>query len=89
MGLLVLECTLSKFADGTKLSGVVGTLQGRDTIQRDLDRLQKWTHANLMKFKAKCKVLHLGRDNPKHGYILVNEWIREQPYREGLRAVGG
>ncbi|GAB0177185.1 cAMP-dependent protein kinase inhibitor alpha [Grus japonensis] len=77
-----IERTLSKFADGTKLCGAVNTLEGRDAIQRDLDRR---VCANLMKFnKAKYKVLHGGRGNSKHTYRLGREWIESSPEEKDL-----
>ncbi|PKU42992.1 rna-directed dna polymerase from mobile element jockey-like [Limosa lapponica baueri] len=61
----VIKCTLMKFADDTKVSGEVDSLEGRVTLQEDLDRLEERANKNLMKFKKdKCKVLHLGKYNP-------------------------
>lgn len=53
-----IECTLGQFASNTKLCGVVNTLEGKDVMQWDLDRLERWSWMSVMKFrKDNAKVL--------------------------------
>ena len=65
------ECTLSKFADNTKLGGVAYMPEDCADIQNDLDRQENWVDRHLMKFnKGKCL--------PRHQYTLgVGRLVRE------------
>ncbi|PKU46529.1 hypothetical protein llap_3156 [Limosa lapponica baueri] len=74
-----------KFADNTKLGWVADTPEGCATIQQDLDRLESWAERNLMKFnKGKCRVLHLGRNNPMHQYRLGADLLESSSEEKDL-----
>jgi len=64
-------CTLSEYADDSKLSGEVDTPGGRDAIQWDPDKLKKWACVNFITF-SKYSVLHLRQGNPQYQYRLEN-----------------
>ncbi|GAB0208701.1 mitochondrial enolase superfamily member 1 [Grus japonensis] len=87
-----LTCTLGQSApsaslliNNAKLGGVADTPDGCAAIQRDLNRLEKWTVKNLMQFnKGKCKVLHLGRNNHRYQYRLGPDWLESSSAEKDL-----
>ena len=56
------------FADDTK---IYGNPHKSDTLQEDLNKLQLWSETWNLYFNAsKCKVLHIGKQNPEIDYTM-------------------
>jgi hypothetical protein len=62
---------LSKFADDTKALKIIRDLIDANRLQEALDRLCEWADKWGMSFNVqKCKVMHVGRNNPNHDYFM-------------------
>ncbi len=56
----IISSSAKLFADDTKLYNVVGKEGGSQTIQEDLNILEKWSATWLLRFNAdKCKCMHM------------------------------
>ena len=65
-----LESFVSLFADDLKL--VTRTMNQGET-QCDIEKLNQWQKQWLLKFnvdEGKCKVLHIGKNNPRLDYFI-------------------
>ena len=73
------DCTKSisimlKFADDTKLGNISVTEEDRENLQTTINDLLSWSDKWCMLFNVpKCKVLHVGRNNPTFEYKMNGE----------------
>jgi len=69
--LVELLTLLIKFADDTKVANTIRSPEDAARLQACLDALMAWAAKWGMAFNtAKCKVMHLGRHNPRHQYSM-------------------
>ena len=69
---------LIKFADDTKgLQQIAGEAH-RQRLQEALDRLCEWAVKWGMEYNVKkCKIMHIGRNNPRYEYTMMGERLKE------------
>ena len=82
-----IENTLIGFADDTKLNGAVGILEGKDTIQRELDSIKMHGHKNLTRFNKTSRKLYFCQDSPRYENRLREEDIKNDPGEKYMRVL--
>jgi hypothetical protein len=69
-----------KFADDTKLFGVVQSRDDHQGLQHDLSTLFQWSKGWQMEFNVgKCKIMHIGRENKKYRYYMNGQELEAVP----------
>ena len=70
----MVNCSIKMFADDTKLFRTVKYIDDCNILQNDLDTLSQWTNEWLLSFNVDiCKVMHIGKNNPKLEYTMRTE----------------
>jgi len=69
--------SILKFADDTKIFGTVNSIEDRNKLQEDLNKVVEWSKKWLMHFNVgKCKVMHLGRSNQEWNYVMNKQRLK-------------
>ena len=64
------------------------TEEGRAALQEALRKLELWAARWGMEFNiSKCKVMHFGRNNPRHDYVMNGRLLEKTEEERDLGAV--
>ena len=68
---VITDVDIKIFADDTKVFKDINNTSDHLDLQNAVDKMYMWTQDWLLQFnKNKCKVLHLGKNNPQHEYFI-------------------
>ena len=80
-----ISCKLFKFADDTKMVIPIKGLDDNINGQKNVDKLVGWADRWDMKYnESKCKVLHIGSNNPKFNYSMNGVWLGDSKVEKDL-----
>ena len=69
----VCSVTTKIYADDTKAYTSINCDEDHTRLQQSIDEMYNWTQTWQLHFNSsKCKILHVGENNPKHKYFIGN-----------------
>ena len=73
------DSNIKIFADDTKAYNCIKNQDDVENLQKVIDEMFLWTQKWLLKFnKDKCKILHIGKKNPKNKYYVGSEQDKQE-----------
>ena len=80
--------TIKIFADDTKVYTGTTSLENTENLQISIDNLLNWSDDWQIKFNTdKCKVLHIGKENPCRTYCMKDIVLEETASEKDLGVI--
>ena len=84
----VIKNSVYIFADDTKIFADVSKTAGQESLQSDLHNATKWSQKWQLPFNVnKCKVLHIGKTNPRVNYIMNDVQLADTKQEKDLGVI--
>lgn len=82
------QSTGKLFVDDAKIYQRIRNADDGTTLQQDLEKLKEWSQKWLLHFnEEKCKVMHIGRSNPRYEYYLSPSALEETVEEKDLGVI--
>ena len=67
----IVDCDIRIFADDTKIYLPIHSKSDSENLQTNINYMLEWSDRWLLRFNCeKCKILHIGKNNPNYEYVM-------------------